>query len=436
MFPLRNQPMTPREALDAIDALEKFGIHLGLGRIRACLNALGDPQDAYPTIHVGGTNGKGSASVLIASVLAAAGHRTGLYTSPPLEFFGERIQVDRVQLADVAVPELLEAVLGAARDRPEAQGLTQFEVITAMAFLHFLWAKVDAAVIEVGLGGRLDSTNVIRPEVSVITNVGLEHLAHLGPTVEHVAREKAGIVKSGVPLVTAAEGAALAVLEEVARSCGSPCYVWGRDFEVAVRKNGEHGFTGRRWKLDGLQVGLRGSFQRFNVAVALGALETLEEKGWRIGEPAVRRGLAEARWPGRFEVFGSGPRVLLDGAHNPHASKVLAQVLAAELTYSRLWLVLGILGDKDARSILADLVPLAHRITVTRSSSARAMSPEEIRTVAERLSGVPLDAAPTVAAALDRALEQADREDLICVTGSLTTVGEARGRLRELGWVR
>lgn len=427
--------MTPQEALRAIDALEKFGIHLGLERIEACLRALGDPHRAWPSLHVGGTNGKGSTSLLLASALSAAGYRTGLYTSPPLERFGERIRVDGAFLPDEDVPDLYEAVLRAGREHPGAQRLSQFEVITAMAFLHFARVPVDAAVVEVGLGGRLDATNVLLPEVAVVTNVALEHAEHLGPTPEAIAGEKAGIVKPGVPLVTGAEGGALEVLLGAAASRGCAVRVRGRDFRV-VRGAGGLEYRGPRWRLRGLELGLLGGFQRDNLALALAALEVLEEGGWRLPEEAVRRAVREARWPGRLEVLGTGPRVVLDGAHNPHASRMLARSLREDLVYERLWLVLGILGDKDARAILADLVPLAQRVVVTRSASSRARDPEEIGRLARELRSGALEALPTVAAALDWALERAAPGDLVCVTGSLTTVGEARTHLRSLGWVR
>ncbi len=428
--------MTPEKALAAISALEKFGINLGLDRVRACLEALGSPHLAYPSIHVGGTNGKGSTSLLIASALSRAGYRTGLYTSPPLEFFGERIRVDGLFLPDEAVPPLLEAVLQAAREREEARDMTQFEVITAMAFLHFARVEVDAAVVEVGLGGRLDSTNVIVPEVSVITNVGLEHAEHLGPTVEAIAAEKAGIVKAGVPVVTAAEGAALAVVEAHAAKAGSTVFCSGRDFEVARGEDGRYRFAGRTWRFDGLELGLGGGYQRFNLGVALAALEVLAERGWRLEEAGIRLALREARWAGRLEVLGEGPRVLLDGAHNAHASPLLARTLREDFRYRRLWLVLGVLGDKDARAILGDLVPLADHVVLTRSSSARARDPEEMGQLARAVREVPCHTAPSVAEALDWTLERADQDDLVCVTGSLTTVGDARARLRARGWLR
>jgi dihydrofolate synthase / folylpolyglutamate synthase len=431
--------MTAREALERIEALEKFGMKLGLERIEECLTALGEPHRAYPTIHVGGTNGKGSTCVLVAEVLSETGRKVGLYTSPPLEVFGERVRVQGALLPDERVPPLLTAILEAQSARPSLAGMTQFEVITAMAFLHFSREAVDAAVVEVGLGGRLDSTNVLEPAVCAITNVGLEHAEHLGPTIADIAREKAGIVKAGVPLLTAADGAALRVIEEEARRKGAPVYALGREFSVRRDKEGLL-FVGRRWRLDRLRLGLLGGHQHRNLALALAVLEVLEEQGWSVPEKAVRDAAARAAWPGRMEVFegpsgSKGPRVLLDGAHNAHASRVLRRALEEDLTPGRILLVLGVLGDKDARSILADLVPLAHRVIFTRSGSKRAIAPAELELLGREI-GVPGEVAPGVGEAVDRALEGSGPGDLVCVTGSLTTVGEARAHLRRLGWVR
>ncbi len=419
--------LSPDEALARIGGLERFGIDLGLDRSSECLARLGYPQKRFPSVHIAGTNGKGSTAAFAESVLRQAGYRVGLYTSPPLERFGERIRVDGRDLAAGAVPDLL------ARVEATGVALTQFEVITAMALLHFADREVDVAVVEVGLGGRLDATNTVEPAVSAVTNVGLEHAEHLGPTVAHIAREKAAIARPGVPLVTAAEDEALRAVEAEARARGAPVVVVGRD--VAVRSGPDgYRYEGRAWRLDGLRPSLKGPHQARNLAVALAALESLAERGWRIPAAAVGEGVAAARWPGRFEVLGTGPRVVLDGAHNPHASRCLAEALAAE-PRDRLLLVLGILGDKDAQRIAGDLVPLADAVWVTRSASSRAVPPERLLAAAQEAAGVRAEAAPTVAEALDRALAQAGPRDLVCVTGSLTVVGEARRRLRELGWV-
>jgi dihydrofolate synthase/folylpolyglutamate synthase len=427
--------MTPEQALAAIDALEKFGIDLGLERVQACLSVLGDPHRRYPCVHVGGTNGKGSTASLLAAALSACGLRTGLFTSPPLEFFGERIRVDGTFLGGGAVAELYEAVIAAGLRDAAASGMTQFEVITAMAFLHFALTQVDVAVIEVGLGGRLDSTNVVLPEVAVITNVGLEHAEHLGGNTVAIAREKGGIVKPGVPLVTAAQGEALEALVVLAGDRGSPTHVLHRDFDAVPRGRGQIDYRGEQWRWNGVECPLRGPHQVDNLATALAALEVLSSKGWNLPESRIRIGLAGATWPGRLELCGSAPAVLLDGAHNPHASRVLAAALREEFEYRQLWLVLGILGDKDAHSILADLLPMAARVIVTAPATVRARTAASLAQIAQEFPGSLIEQSPSVAAAVDRALLEADPSDLICVTGSLTTVGEARGHLRRLGRV-
>ncbi len=422
--------MSPARALDYIASLDKFGIDLGLDRMEACCAALGRPERAVPAIHVAGTNGKGSTCAFLDGVLRATGVRTGVYTSPPLERFGERIRVDGAELADEQVPGLLEAVLDAAPD-----GMTQFEVITAMAFLHFCRAGVEAAVVEVGLGGRLDATNVLAPSVAVVTTVGVEHADYLGDTPAAVAREKGGVLKAGVPAVTGASGEALEVLDARAGAVGCPLWALGREFEIREEVDGRYRYRGPAWSLGGLEPGLAGAFQAHNLAVAAAALEAAAGCGWPVKPEHVARGVRAARWPGRFEWLGHGPRVVLDGAHNPAASGALARALRRHGGFDRLWLVLGVLGDKDARSILADLLPLAHRVVLTRSSSARAVDGEELADLVMEHGGRRPSAEPDVAAAVDRALAEAGAADAVCVTGSLTVVGEARAHLRRRGWL-
>jgi dihydrofolate synthase/folylpolyglutamate synthase len=427
--------MTPKEALHYIDSLDKFGIRLGLERIRDCLSSLGNPQNRYPTVHVAGTNGKGSTCALTAEVLRVSGKRVGLYTSPPLERFGERIRIDGEELAEADLPALLESVLAASAGESGLEAMTQFEVITAIAFEAFARKKVDVAVIEVGLGGRLDSTNVIVPAACAITNVALEHAAQLGPTPAAIAREKAGIIKPGVPVATAAEGEALEEILRAAAENKAPVKVFGRDFTARRTTDGTYVYEGSRWRLTGLGLGLSGSYQTGNLAVALALLESLAEAGWDLPEEAVRRGVAQARWAGRLELSGTGPRALLDGAHNPHAALALADALRTGFPRKRLHLILGILGDKDAASIVGHLAPLADRIFLTRSSSRRALTPEELGRAAGE-AGLDARVLPDLETAWSAALDGADREDIILITGSLTLVGEARSLLRRKGWIR
>lgn len=424
--------MDEKTALKAIGELDKFGINLGLSRITACLESLGNPQDAYPTVHIGGTNGKGSTSAFLASILKEAGYRVGLYTSPPLQWFGERMRINGEIMPDSKVPALYEKVLAAAGRNPKAKEMTQFEIITAMAFTYFAEEKVDAAVIEVGMGGRLDSTNVIKPLAVAVTNVGLEHSAHLGNTVEAIAREKAGIAKRGAPFFTAAREPALGVLREEALKAGAAFHSLGEEFSLTGKAD-TYTYKGKGWEIDNIALGLPGPFQRLNAALSLGLAEALSERGFSISEDAARRGLLNARWPGRLELFLGRGRVLLDGAHNPHAAEVLAEALKEGFPRRNLTLVLGILEDKDAESIIADLTPLAQRVILTRSSSTRALDPAALQAKAATLvTGA--EASPGVEEALELALEGLGPEDLVVVTGSLTLVGEARGWLLEKGW--
>jgi dihydrofolate synthase/folylpolyglutamate synthase len=425
--------MTPKEALDYIDSLDKFGINLGLSRISACMDALGNPEKRYQTAHVAGTNGKGSVCSMTSSILTASGRRTGLYTSPPLEFFGERMRIDNALMPEEELPELLEKVLETVRANPALSGMTQFEIITAVAFLYFAREKADFAVIEVGMGGRLDSTNIITPGACAITNVSLEHAEQLGATETLIAREKAGIAKKGVPLATGAAGEALKEISRVAKEVEAPLYVMGRDFAVE-EKSGRYDYRGMNISLKDLELGLPGSYQKDNLAVALALVEGLVSSGIAIDEEAIRSGLRNARWAGRLELFGKGPRILLDGAHNPHAAKALAKALESGFPRKRLILVLGILGDKDAVSIVRDLAPLADEIILTRSDSRRALSPAELGALSEGV-GVKAHVSETLSDAYKAAMELAGKEDLVLITGSLTLVGQARSILRREGWL-
>lgn len=424
--------MKPGEALEAINELDKFGINLGLDRMRACLGALGNPQDRYPSVHVGGTNGKGSTSAFTAGILARAGLKVGLYTSPPLNSFGERMRINGEPMADAKVPGLYEAVMKAVESAPGAQGMTQFELITAMAFKYFADEKVDAAVIEVGMGGRLDSTNIITPIASAVTNVGLEHAAHLGDTIEKIAREKAGIAKPGVAFSTTASEPALATLLSEAAKTGAPAKALGRDFFIDETPGG-YRYKGRNLEIGGLKPALRGPFQKFNLALALSLIEEVSEKGFAVDAGHIKEAVASVKWPGRLELFDSRPPLLLDGAHNAHAAIALAEALKWEFSGKRICLVLGILDDKDAESIIKDLAPLAEKVILTRSVSKRAISPEIL---AERARAVMAGASsePDARSAIDAAMDSCAADGLIVVTGSLTLVGEARAILMEKGY--
>lgn len=417
--------------------LTLFGTKLGLDTPRRLLAALGNPQDTFPSAHVAGTNGKGSTCVLLEAILAAAGpgvgRTLGRYTSPHLEDFSERIAVAGRPIADA------DLVRHAARVHAAAAGLetppTFFEAATAIAFLHFAGAgpgatPVDAAVVEVGLGGRLDATNVLTPRVSVVTNVGLEHTQYLGTTLAAVAGEKAGIVKPGIPVVTAARGEALDVIRATAARVGAPLRVLGEDFHVTG--GATFTYTGAGGTIEGIPLGLAGAHQRENAALALAAAEVFLDG--RLPAPdALRRALKEARWPGRLEAVAAAAPVLLDCAHNGPAARALADYLTSPLAGTSggpLWLVLGVLADKDFAAIAAALAPLAARVVLTAPDSPR----QGDLAAQARIAAVharEVSAVPAVAAAVDLAVrEAAAAGGRVVVTGSIYTVGEARSHLR------
>ena len=421
------------KAIDYLYGLQRHGIKLGLENSRRLMTALDDPHRRFHPVHIAGTNGKGSTAAMIAAVLAAAGYRTGLYTSPHLIDFTERIRVNGEPISPDAVARLTERIRAAAADLP----VTFFEFTTAMAFLHFAEASVDFAVAEVGMGGQYDATNVLTPLVSVITQVDFDHQAYLGDTIERIAAEKAGIIKPAVPVVTAADRPeAVSVIENVSREQNAPLYRLGSGVRVEGASPQRFRYQGIHWSLSDLNCALLGRHQLSNAGCALAALELLERPGITIGEAPVRRGLSTVRWEGRLERMPpspSGAAVILDGAHNPAGARVLRAFLeeSKPLRSGRLILVVGILYDKDIGGILAELVPMADEVVVTRPRYERAASAAELKRHLE-----PYPVRMTVREPLEEALRYAQSAsaaaDLICITGSLYTVGEARSFLKGL----
>ncbi|HHX87925.1 MAG TPA: bifunctional folylpolyglutamate synthase/dihydrofolate synthase [Firmicutes bacterium] len=437
-----------RKALDWIHSTGRFGMNQGLVRINELLNRLGNPHHNLSYLHIGGTNGKGSTAAMIASVLKASGYRAGLYTSPYLVSFTNRFSVDGEDISPRELVELVERVRPlveqVAKD-PKLGQPTEFEVVTALAFLYFARLRPDLVVLEVGLGGRLDATNVITPLVSVITNISLEHTRVLGNSVEAIACEKAEIIKPGVPVVTAAaDPVALKLFSAVCRDRRAPGYrvVSARD---EVSRNGWSGictyserklvplgqqfcYQGLDLNLEGLLIPLRGEHQIVNASTALAALELLSRRGFVFSEDGLRRGLKDTCWPGRLEVLGKSPPVVLDGAHNPAAMEQLARSISEHFRYRRLVLVLGILKDKDKEAMFKHILPLAYRLVLTRPAYERAASPEEMArsSALKAYYSGPLQIENEVGRALEAALKLAGKMDLVLVAGSLYTVSEAR----------
>lgn len=416
--------------LEYLYGLERHGIKPGLERISALLAALGEPQKAFGAVHVAGTNGKGSVSSMTASILMEAGFKTGLYTSPHLSRFNERISVSDRKVTDKELAGLA-AEVRAAMKKARISGVTFFEFTTAMAFLHFKKKKVDFAVVETGMGGRLDATNLLAPLVTVITNVSLDHTAWLGSTIREVAFEKAGIIKPGVPVVTGEPpGQALAVIKAAAKRVCAPLYVIGRDFH-AEGSSGSFAYSGTSGGLERLKVSLYGPHQVQNAACAIAAVEALRLKGARVTGAAVRNGLRKAAWPGRFETVSRRPTVILDGAHNPSGASALREALAT-VKRKRLILVIGIMSDKDVHGILKELVPLSDEVIMTRPKGERSATLSDLKKEASAYRR-PVLGIESVKAACKKALSIASQGDAICVAGSLFTVGEAREYLLRPG---
>ena len=417
----------PLERLLALARWERAGMRLGLERIEALLAALGHPEAALRIVHIGGTNGKGSVAALAAAILQAAGLRTGLYTSPHLLEVTERVRVD-----GAAVPREVLA-RHAARIAPalEAGTATFFEAMTAVALGAFREAAVDAAVLEVGLGGRWDATNVGSPLVSVVTRIDYDHQEFLGRRLEDIAGEKAGIIRGGTALSAAQAPEAMAVVEARCRAVGVPLLVERRELTVETLASDLEGhwlhFRGPGWSYADVRLSLPGLFQPGNAVLAIGAVRVFAEaSGLPVPEAAVRAGCATVRWPGRFQVIPAAagrPTLVLDGAHNPAGATALAASLRHHFAGRRLGLVLGVSADKDRAGILKALAPLAARIYLAPADHPRATPPQEL--VAQL---PPVDAAVAVTASSGEALERALGDigiDVVCVAGSLFLVADA-----------
>lgn len=394
-----------------------------LDPIRRLLERLGNPHHRYAVVHIAGTKGKGSTAAMAEAILRAAGYRTGLYTSPHLHTLRERIRIRGELLSRAAVVDLFERLRPMIEADPE---LTVFDILTAMGFLAFAESDVEIAVVEVGLGGRLDSTNVVSPSVSLITSLSLDHTEILGPTLAHIAFEKAGIMKPGVPAITAPQAEeAMAVLRQVAAERGAPLFTlegW-RYGPAIISPTGQWGEIcapdGARWSV---RLPLLGRHQWENAALAVAAMVRLREQGWRIPDEAIREGIQGVQWPGRFEVLQEEPPIVLDGAHNDASAARLAETVAEVFPGRRWRLVFGISADKDAAVVLSPLRPLVTEIWLTQSRHPRAADPWRLVGAAEALN-LPWRIQGEVA----RAFEEAVREGgPVLVTGSLFVVAEAR----------
>ena len=409
------------QELDVLYSLQKFGIKFGLSKTSNLLKALNDPHLDQRAIHIAGTNGKGSVAAFLSSILTRAGFRVGLYTSPHLVRFTERFQINGREIGQARATELMRLVREVMSD---VEPPTFFEAVTAMALLYFAQEKTDLVILETGMGGRLDATNVVTPLLSIITNISMEHREYLGNTLLEMAFEKAGIIKPRIPLLTGAtQPKVLNLFQDRCQELDAPFYRLGRDFTYRTTAHGLH-YRGPGLDLARLQIGLQGRHQGRNAAMALAATELLRPHLPGLSRDALRQGLAEAVWPGRMHLISDSPRIILDGAHNPAAIKALARSLPRDFTYDRLILVLGIMADKDARHILGNILPVADQAIFTRPVYERAMDPQTLCDHAASWD-LPKQVVPGLEQALATARTSAGQNDLVVVCGSLFTVGEA-----------
>jgi dihydrofolate synthase/folylpolyglutamate synthase len=426
-----------QRALDTIYSLTDYEKQSGypyspdrfdLGRVERLLALVGNPQHAFQSVHIAGTKGKGSTSAMVASILRAAGYRTALYTSPHLHTFRERIQVNGQLIARDDVVSGIERLQAAVSQVP---GITTFELITALAFAYFAEQKVEWAVIEVGMGGRLDATNVLMPQVSVITPISYDHTMYLGESLAEIAAEKAGIIKPGVPVVCAPQPQeAATVIARIAGERNAPLIAVDEEWSSRSLSVSPAGQRFMAWpkaqpaRQAQYSLPLLGRHQQINATTALAVVDQLRRMGVQIADQDISTGLATVQWPGRLEVLGRHPWTIVDGAHNGDSMQKLSAAIAELFPHERMILILGTSADKDINAMLDAILPLADRVWVTQAHHPRAAAPEalleHIANHGRQAQVVPIDRA------LETALGQAGADDLILATGSLFIVADIR----------
>ncbi len=474
--------MTYDETLRFLYSLEKFGIRFGLENISLTLNLLQNPHQKFKSIHIAGTNGKGSTAAMIASILQHAGYKTALYTSPHLQDFRERIRINGFMIPEEDVIELTERInyeLRITNYELRTQNsiqLTFFEFTTAMAFLYFAREKVDFAVVEVGMGGRLDATNVLNPVLSIITEIDIEHTEHLGEDIKSITREKGGITKDyGTVILSSSKQDVIETIESLCKEKNAKLYRIGKDYVGEKENTDIHSqqfkFIDRyneirnpQSAIQNIEIPLLGKYQIINASTAVKAalilpsiIPSLQKGGSRgrikIDESAVREGLKNVKWNGRLEIVSENPIIILDGAHNPAAARALSEELEkikgqgsrvrSQGKNSKLILIIGILKDKDYKGIISFLAPIADYIIIAKPKTLRAREPEDLKT--ESLKYPPPPASPhkwgrnkvgglmervviieEISEAVKKVKSLVNADDIICITGSFFTVGEAR----------
>ncbi|HDY86509.1 MAG TPA: bifunctional folylpolyglutamate synthase/dihydrofolate synthase [bacterium] len=421
--------------VDYLYSLQKHGIKLGLANTGRLMNILGEPHKSFHSIHIAGTNGKGSTATAVASVLKENGLRTGLFTSPHLVSFTERIRINNQKISEADVIDLASMI------RKSISGTdlnpTFFEFVTAMAFYYFAKQNVDWVVVETGMGGRLDATNVIQPDITVVTNISLDHCEFLGSSISDIAFEKAGIIKTGVPVVTASDNPeVLSQLSDAAKNSDADLHIYNEDFGGTLLRMDDKsmsldyfGYTDYR----DLEIPVSGQYQLYNICTAIRVCELLRKKGFSISDISIKNGLRNLNLEGRLERVSDSPPIFLDGAHNPDAAASLADSIREIFPDKKIILVAGIMNDKDAGRILSPLVQTAETVILTRPEYERAASPDklnnvikDIRATGTTYSPIAIESTQTVAEAINLAKSRCGKNNIILVTGSFYTIGESK----------
>jgi len=411
-----------RDTINFLYGLERFGILLGLDNIVSLLEKMGNPQKAFRSVHIAGSNGKGSTASFVNNIAMAAGLHTALYTSPHLNDFRERVRLDGRMISKDALVGTTKKVRGLY----DPDRTTFFEFTTALAFDCISRFKADLAIVEVGLGGRLDATNTISPEVCVITDISLEHQDYLGDTITAIAREKAGIIKPNTPVVTgASRDKARMVIREAALRLSCPVREFGKDFRSV--RTGTHSFRyeSRDLSIDNIELSMPGAHQTKNAALAVAVVEDLIGAGFAIGEDAVRTGIFRTRFPGRFEVLMTNPDVIIDGAHTVEGMRMLRSTLGKLYRGKKMLLILGMLKDKNCRELVDIIAPMAHEIMCVPPQSNRALEPRELSVLAAR-PGIAVDYRNSIEEGFRHLFSKAGRDDVVVAAGSLYMIGPVR----------
>lgn len=410
------------DAMEFIYSTSWMGSILGISRMKTLMEKLGNPQDKVPNIHIAGTNGKGSTAAMLASILTSAGYRTGLYTSPVIHYFGERMMIDTVPMPEADITKLTAKMKEAADTMDEKP--TEYELITALSYLYFAEAA-DIGVIETGLGGTLDATNVIdRPILSIITAIGMDHTKELGNSLDKITEQKAGIIKKGCPVVLSAQGEIVTKgIEAIAKEKEAPLFI---SEAIAVLPAG-HDLDLQHFSYHGelYSLSLLGEYQLENVATVLKAVEVLRTQGIEIPDEAVHKGLQTVRWPGRFEILRKSPTAVLDGAHNPQGAESFVRNVKAYFPGKKLTVIVGILADKEYHTVVEILSQLTARWIAVTPNSDRALEASELAVSLQRYHA-DVRIIDSVTEALDTAMQDSGPDDVICVLGTLTLIGEVR----------